>query len=387
LTQTVEPKCASCNTSLTLDFIASVTPKVFHNQEYREYRSKILLSKEKSLLPATQHLAEQEMQVQKINEKIKVLHDKELELKKKIRDMRTDVRILDMERYRLINGHVKKENKSFIQPCPSEQCRGFLSSAWKCGTCQQYSCPECHVIKTCKNDPTHVCDENTKKTIALLKTDTKPCPKCTAPIHKISGCHQIWCVKCHTAFDWKTGRIETGVIHNPHYYAWQREQNNGVAPRVAGDNPELMCARLPRINEIQHILKQRKQDFKHLINCLRLPAHIRAVVMPKYPTQMGILDNTDLRIDFLLNKFDEKHWNNKLKARLKKQEKNREVYHVLELVCVTLNDIFNNFIREENYDLIKTTSTLLNYVNNEFNKIKMRYNNTCPFIYDNWLIK
>jgi len=74
------------------------------------------------------------------------------------------------------------------------------------------------------------------ETTELIKKDSKNCPKCNISIMKTSGCDQMWCVSCHTTFDWKTLHIKTsGVIHNPEYYRYMRE--NGIAiPRNPGDN-------------------------------------------------------------------------------------------------------------------------------------------------------
>ena len=77
-------------------------------------------------------------------------------------------------------------------------------------------------------------DPDTKATAELLSKDTKPCPKCSIPIHKLEGCDQMWCTQCHTGFSWKRGTIENR-IHNPHYYEWQRQNNGGQAPRNPGD--------------------------------------------------------------------------------------------------------------------------------------------------------
>jgi len=50
----------------------------------------------------------------------------------------------------------------------------------------------------------------------------------------------MFCTACNDcAFDWVTGRIET-VIHNPHYYEFQRQLHGGQAPRVPGD---ILCGR------------------------------------------------------------------------------------------------------------------------------------------------
>jgi hypothetical protein len=36
----------------------------------------------------------------------------------------------------------------------------------------------------------------------------------------------MWCVSCHTTFNYLTGCIEKTIIHNPHYHEWQRHQSN-----------------------------------------------------------------------------------------------------------------------------------------------------------------
>ena len=122
--------------------------------------------------------------------------------------------------------------------CPDEDCRGFLSSAYKCELCKLYTCSKCHeIIGDKKNNPDHVCNQDSVKSAELIKSETKPCPSCGTRIFKIDGCDQMWCTECHVAFSWRTGRRETGIVHNPHFYQWQRDANNGQAPRVAGDNP------------------------------------------------------------------------------------------------------------------------------------------------------
>ena len=74
----------------------------------------------------------------------------------------------------------------------------------------------------------------------MLRKETKNCPVCAATIYKISGCYQMFCTQCKIAFSWKTGEIEKGVIHNPHFYQYQREAGQNIR------NPqEVPCGGIP----------------------------------------------------------------------------------------------------------------------------------------------
>jgi hypothetical protein len=83
----------------------------------------------------------------------------------------------------------KKPKATFVRACPSGDCRGFLSSAWKCGTCEGWACSNCHeYIGKDKNKTEHVCHPDQVASARLLDKETKPCPKCASAIFKISGC-------------------------------------------------------------------------------------------------------------------------------------------------------------------------------------------------------
>jgi hypothetical protein len=128
------------------------------------------------------------------------------------------------------------EKRAFVRACPAGDCRGFLSTAWKCGLCNVWVCPDCHDIKKEQKDDSHVCNKDALETAKLLAKEAKPCPKCAAQISKIDGCDQMWCTQCHTSFSWRTGQeVKDGEwIHNPHYYEWMR-RNGKAIPRTPGD--------------------------------------------------------------------------------------------------------------------------------------------------------
>jgi hypothetical protein len=105
-----------------------------------------------------------------------------------------------------------------VRKCPSTGCKGFLNTKWHCELCTKNICKDCNEEEV----PGHECNPETVETVKLIRSDTKGCPTCGTLIYRSAGCPQMWCVECHTTFDWNTGEIETGVIHNPHYYEFQR---------------------------------------------------------------------------------------------------------------------------------------------------------------------
>lgn len=116
------------------------------------------------------------------------------------------------------------QRQAFIKPCPANGCNGFLSTAWKCGLCNMWACPECHDLKGDNRDAEHTCDPNKVLTAKLLEKEAKGCPKCGVQICKIEGCDQMWCTHCNTGFNWRTGKVASGPVHNPHYFEWLRGQ-------------------------------------------------------------------------------------------------------------------------------------------------------------------
>ena len=302
--------CMSCHKELSLEFIAETTPHSFHNQVYRNKRATDLLSQERSLLPDTQGLVEDRQRQKAHDKEIVELREEEEYLKLRMREIKREINYHRYGWRRDGNGESKedqtKERKKFIMACPVEDCRGFLSTAWKCGTCEVYVCPDCRIVKGSRNDEEHKCDENLVASVKLIATETRNCPQCAVPIYKIDGCDQMWCVECQTPFSWRTGEKVTGTIHNPHYYQWQRNRNGGEAPRVPGDVPYNPCGGLPAVTTIVRSYGEKGTVlFQGIYNCHRSIEHIRWTVLPRYPDRIGIQDNSDLRVQYLLNEISE----------------------------------------------------------------------------------
>jgi len=272
---------------------------------------------------------------------------------------------------RLHGGQVEHEKRQFVRACPFADCKGFLSTVWKCGMCDNWACPECHEVKGPNKDSAHTCDPNNVATAQLLAKDSRNCPKCAAMIFKINGCDQMYCTQCHTAFSWRTGRIETGTVHNPHYYEYMRAQ--GTLARNPGDVP---CGGFPDYVVVLTILRNMtRADSRYVLisNAHRAYGHCQWAVIPRYDTNR-IEDNRDLRIKFMIGDISNDVFKSKIQQREKARQRKTDIRQVMEMLMAVLNDLFQTFVQNKEVDTLCTSlRELQNHVNTTLTKISARY--------------
>jgi hypothetical protein len=387
------PRCMNpeCKCTWAFDFVAENTDENFHNKVYRQYRANIVLERERSLLPGTQEVAQEEREKQKRKALIRANKEKISKLEQKLRSLRSQVRILEaLNRGEVLEEYSEEKEPSknikFIGHCPYENCNGYLKEDYICGLCNNTACRRCRKVKHEEK-----CNKDDVETVKFMSKDVKGCPTCSVPIHKIDGCDQMWCPSCHTAFDWKTGRIEINNIHNPHYYEWQRRMNNGTAPRAIGDNP---CDYGNNLWEEMGIWFQRynlyKTDLEHtLTNIFMRTNEIRDYTLEKYPNEIvGMQNYQDLRVRYLLNDLSEKQWGIILKAREKRREKNRDIHLIIEMYCNVINDIFANAIRypPQEVNILEQIENIRLYANDNLKKVGARLKNKVPEINESYTI-
>jgi len=174
-------KCMSCNKEWTRKMIREIFTLVFINGSLREHKEKILFDKQRALMPATQPIIEGMLIAKEIDKKIR-------DVEKQISELHKQEVTLRREKVLALNRHSSNDRTAFVRKCPDGDCRGFLSSRWKCGVCDKWACPDCHVIKGFTQDEPHECKPDDLATAKLLDSDTKPCPKCRTSIFKIDGC-------------------------------------------------------------------------------------------------------------------------------------------------------------------------------------------------------
>ena len=169
----------------------------------------------------------------------------------------------------------RKKNAYLSKNVALKVCRGFLSSAWKCGLCETWTCPKCFDVLGKEKECGHECDPNNVESAKLIKKETRNCPSCAIPIFKIEGCDQMWCTQCHIAFSWKSGLRVNGVVHNPHFYQWQRAGGGAAPIQTPGAQA---CGGLPGLWQFSTTIKQRNDRWtlispmklvQKLLSCIR----------------------------------------------------------------------------------------------------------------------
>lgn len=237
LGQSSDPHCMNCKQKWTRDFMFDIFGRGFVNTTYKQHKKELLFEIEKSKIPATMPRVE-------AHNEAKELEKKQVEIDELIRELKVRIYKARVEKEKCYHKMYELRNKPFSKPkefrhhCPVDGCKGFLSKQWKCPVCATWACSKCHqIIGYHKTDP-HVCKQSDIDSVEEIKKSTKPCPTCAVPIQKSVGCNQMWCTQCQVAFDWKTGEIQNGVIHNPHFFEAKR---SGMI-RAPGDN---VCGGLP----------------------------------------------------------------------------------------------------------------------------------------------
>lgn len=393
---TNDPHCMHCSRGWEREFIDDNLTMAYRMNDYKKHRENILLDREVALMPATQHFAEAIRSAEKMENELlppldvqlKDLYLRQDEIKKEIQRIyiiRSEI-LYQTRLLRTGQGDKAKVEVNFVRKCPDGDCRGFLSTAWKCGLCSKWACPDCHEIKGETRDTEHTCNPDNVATAKLLAKDSRPCPGCGTVITKIEGCDQMWCSQCHCAFSWRTGRKETGVVHNPHFYEWQRKQNGGVAPRVAGDVP---CGGIPNYHEVRGRLAGfLAKEIEYSLNFHRILQHVQHVELNRYHAVFNQQDNQDMRVNYLLGRLSAEDLKVEVQKREKKREKERAIRRAMEVLVQAGIDILRRMMAEADATkkraILSEIDSLRIYVNELLAKVNDRMKLSVPQYSSNW---
>lgn len=336
----LEPHCMQCRHQWSLEFFVNSFNKAFVNTVYRKSRQEIAMDVERGKMAEAMPIVERRRRNKDLDNRI-------YNIKRQIKELRTQLNDLLNERDHGIpeEREQKPTSAKYLFRCSVGECKGLVIHAnWKCGLCEEKYCRKCHNPKP----EDHECKEEDIQNAREIMASTKPCPKCGVRIFRSMGCAQMFCVECHTGFNWNSGNIVTGTIHNPHYYELQYRLGHNVA-RTVGDVP---CGGLvdwhslaPHMNKLD--MKVRADLSKSLQSIHRLAGEVSDYLQ----NALGQKDTIDIRIDYLENKIDDEGLKRRLFIRSRTNDKNREMRNILETFRTSIVERFRHLL--ETLDAIK----------------------------------
>ena len=359
-----DPHCLKCKHRWERDMLVKATLNSFVNGAYKDHRKNALFEHEKSRLPDTMPAVENFKICEKLEQKTCVLKEEIRQLRIKERVLIDKQGTIYQEIRQRRTGGAGKEKRKFMKSCPAPDCRGFLSTQWKCGLCDTLACSKCFCIKLTDDNGDvldHNCREDDIKSADMIKKETRSCPSCAANIYKIEGCDQMWCTQCHTPFSWRTGLKVSGVVHNPHFYAWQ---NAGGAAALANAPGAVMCGGVPQLYQFRTVVlwalgvssvrfrrnlvgddeyTEPEVMARNIIHLHRACNHFALVELDRVRRICnGARDNEQLRIKYILKQIDEHDMKREIIRRDKKRNKAQAMLQIYELV----NTVFTESLRD-----------------------------------------
>jgi len=387
LSKPVIPACMNCNHEWNNKFLMDVCTKTFINKEYRRHREQFLFELEQARFPETQQFIhnikmcdlfekEANASLQNFWEKKQILGKLNpifeckiyAEVEKESNYFLKKYNDAEREHQRLkylINNEILETTETvdggYKRRCPLDGCRGFLNKKWKCGICDKKICSKCNELKL----PEHTCNPDNVATAKLIKSDSRPCPRCGIYIQKLEGCDQMWCTDCHTAFNWRSGQVVTGRIHNPHFFEVRRAA--GIVTRNLNDIP---CGGLPTQEEFINAGFSNPHSFPMVL--IHLVCYIDGKVK-----NMTEPNNLKMRIKYLQGDIDEIGFKRAICTADKKYHKSREIDDVYRMASTIISDILRQLVLKD-VDMTVTTAEqqivdILNYSNNILSNISNKY--------------
>lgn len=273
-----------------------------------------------------------------------------------------------------------------IMKCTCNDCKGFVMSDWKCGICETEYCEKCLSVKKAEEEETtstavtHVCKKENVKTAELIKTSTRACPNCAVLIHRINGCSQMWCPSCQTTFNYNTGEIDRGIIHNPHYYEWYRK-NKQVVDNKANDDQNNCNRNINQNQMMRHIsvaFGYNSPESNRLYYYNRLYGHLGYMIrdIPENDVK-DVKYNMKHRIQWMLNELSDEDFKKILLKEEKQHKYNLNRRHIYTMCQTLFNDVSHKVLRcnykEDVLPLINEYKEMLDYSNQSLKEVAKLY--------------
>ena len=440
LSTTSNPHCMQCRKGWTPQFLLTQLNRSYLATDYKQHRKELLVDRELSKMPESMPAVQCQVDInqafvktQQLEEAMQQHRDAIVRLdtqqsntfvnirrlKRRLADMEAGVAIVEEEPVtelteltevtEAVTGAAaagaaavtEDPRRKFTMACPSNTCRGYLSSQYKCALCLHFTCHHClELLGLQKTDPQHLCNPANVLSAELIRKETKPCPTCSARIFKISGCDQMWCTGCHKAFSWLTGKVDHGIVHNPHFYQYRQQVGTGAA-EVVGCQDHVSIRQV--YTRVESRLRQgpsspnKTTETITIINTLhRALVHVTHIDLVALRLKMQRAHNSlPLRVSYLLQTLTKEELADQIFRNDQAYQKLSEIANLLELFTVVGREMFHRLVGHTGplpafNELVNTElekmQVLRRYCNAQLATISTTYNQTVPQILPTFLL-
>ena len=409
---TNDPHCMNCRIEWNDDYLLENSTKAAYNR-IKKSRTEILFDKEMAMIPQSQEYYKQHKEIEntkiqlnkmkieykKYEEEVNRLYkekEKTEDMKKELKSARDQKNRLSVKlhRYRTlirdwtydytfrdldsqnINNNNNNNNanassslsnsatRKIVCRCIDQSCRGFvMMSNWKCGVCEKKVCEKC--LEEEVSNEAHICDESAIESTRLIMNSTKPCPNCGTRIHRVSGCPQMWCTNCNTAFNYNSGLADTGPVHNPHYFEYLRNNNNAFSQEIpqmdihncAFINQSTFLHRLHAFRRNGYITLDEyskyikiSRDTEHMKFCRNSLRYKYSFITNEYNYNDPFKNNLDLRIKWMEGTIDKKTMCDTLVKRDKRRKHTKRMIDLFDVTVYSMVQLQGEIYFSQNND-------------------------------------
>lgn len=164
------------------------------------------------------------------------------------------------------------------------------------------------------------------------------------------NCDQMYCTSCHTAFSWRTGKIEKGNIHNPEYFRYMRENKINI-PRNPNDGRGFEINECFNLLNNTHqvtlyigtMLSTRCRLYNTIVNLIRMAGHFNDIVLRRYVHNIEHKMSA-LRVKYLLKDINIERWKASISTNIKIKHRDDAQHTIIDTFVKIMCDIIMNII-------------------------------------------
>lgn len=345
--------CTGCGRGWDAEESVARLGRTFWTTEYRAVRRERLFRDEQLLLPGTVEHARRVQLDRALTEGVRALQTRvrngEWEQVPNLRTAR-----LMLYHHRNGGGAPVDARRAqwVVRHCGHDGCSaGLLDGDGRCTTCARPTCLACGEASTGGD---HVCAASTLETMRAIASSCRPCVRCNAPCARVEGCATMWCVRCHTFWNWETGRVIDAsrghAPHNPDHRRWvSTAQLREVDDIPCGGIPDGGMLHTTTILHMFDYVSSSAPVILEAAECVYRAQRLRA----RYPrTWDPMTVNLDSRVALLNGDLTEEAFKRVIERNERACQYKQRVGEVLETFVMAASDVLQRFCnRDEGVDI------------------------------------